>query len=359
MESSRIFIKGLPPSLGVEDFKKHFSMHSAITDAKLIPHRRIGYVGYKTPQDAEKAIKYHNKTFIRMSRIAVELARSVEHQHALRPSFNSTNGSKRKYAEIQDEVSSGFVTDGNKKRKYRDLAKEKNEAKLREFLEVMQPPSKSKTWGNQDPVDMRAPTATYLPALDAEAATDLPDDTHDEAVIKKQKNKQEPEHTHDLAAKVRQPTDINHQDKDDNADNDVGLHSDQVCEEATRKPIHHSSTVSDADWLRSRTSRLLGLADDGPVEPVTLPGGDPEENRETSVSLAQERHKHTSNASVQTHVEAEAKEVAGPAPRPQGIEDSSTGNGRLFVRNLTYTATGEDLRRFFESEDQGTIEEVG
>jgi multiple RNA-binding domain-containing protein 1 len=77
MESSRIFIKGLPPNLTEEEFKKHFGKTSAITDAKLIPHRRIGYIGYKTPDDASKAVKYFNRSFIRMSKIGVELARPV------------------------------------------------------------------------------------------------------------------------------------------------------------------------------------------------------------------------------------------------------------------------------------------
>ena len=77
MASSRIFIKGLPPTISEEEFKKHFGAKSAITDAKLIPHRRIGYVGYKTPQDAANAVKYFNRSFIRMSKIGVEIARPV------------------------------------------------------------------------------------------------------------------------------------------------------------------------------------------------------------------------------------------------------------------------------------------
>lgn len=77
MASSRIFIKGLPPNISEDDFRKHFSVNATITDAKLIPHRRIGYVGYKTPEDAEKAVKYFNRSFIRMSKIGVEIARPV------------------------------------------------------------------------------------------------------------------------------------------------------------------------------------------------------------------------------------------------------------------------------------------
>jgi multiple RNA-binding domain-containing protein 1 len=77
MSSSRIFVKGLPPTISEEEFKKHFSAKSEITDAKLIPHRRIGYVGYKTPEDAARAVKYFNRSFIRMSKIGVEIARPV------------------------------------------------------------------------------------------------------------------------------------------------------------------------------------------------------------------------------------------------------------------------------------------
>lgn len=78
LESSRIFVKNLPPSINEADFRKHFSSKGReITDIKLIPKRRIGYVGYKTPEDAAKAVKYFNRSYIRMSRIAVEVARPV------------------------------------------------------------------------------------------------------------------------------------------------------------------------------------------------------------------------------------------------------------------------------------------
>jgi len=78
--SSRIFVRGLPPTMNEADFKKHFAKYS-ITDTRLFPQRRIGYVGYESPDDAAKAVKYFDRTFIRMSKIAVELARPVCHEH--------------------------------------------------------------------------------------------------------------------------------------------------------------------------------------------------------------------------------------------------------------------------------------
>lgn len=60
-----------------QEFESHFSKLAAVTDVRLIPRRRIGYVGYKTPEDAIKMVKYFNRTFIRMSKISVEIARPV------------------------------------------------------------------------------------------------------------------------------------------------------------------------------------------------------------------------------------------------------------------------------------------
>ena len=77
MDSSRIFIRGLPLRLNENDFRKHFSALAEVTDAKYLPRRRIGYVGYKSHDEAQRAVKYFDKSFIHMSRIGVELARPV------------------------------------------------------------------------------------------------------------------------------------------------------------------------------------------------------------------------------------------------------------------------------------------
>jgi multiple RNA-binding domain-containing protein 1 len=76
MESSRIFVRGLPSQFSEDDVRKHFAKFP-VTDVKYFPARRIGYVGYKSAEDASKAVKYFNKTFIRMTKIHVEIARPV------------------------------------------------------------------------------------------------------------------------------------------------------------------------------------------------------------------------------------------------------------------------------------------
>lgn len=77
-KSSRLFVKNLPPNITEADFLKHFSAQGRpVTDVKLIPHRRIGFVGYKSHDDAARAVKYFHRSFIRMSRIDCDLAKPV------------------------------------------------------------------------------------------------------------------------------------------------------------------------------------------------------------------------------------------------------------------------------------------
>lgn len=79
-EPSRIFVRNLPPTITQPDFEAHLRKHFSnghITDIKLLPQRRIGYVGYKTPEEAKQAVKKFNRSFIRMSKVSVELAKPV------------------------------------------------------------------------------------------------------------------------------------------------------------------------------------------------------------------------------------------------------------------------------------------
>ena len=63
--------------MSADELKKHFSKQGIVTDAKALGSRRIGYVGYKTSEEAAKALKYFNKSYLRMSKLLVEFAQPV------------------------------------------------------------------------------------------------------------------------------------------------------------------------------------------------------------------------------------------------------------------------------------------
>ena len=340
MESSRIFVKGLPPNLSADDFKRHFSKQSAITDAKFIPHRRIGYVGYKTPEDAAKAVKYHNKSFIRMSKIGVELARSVEDQYALGLRINNT---KREHTDTQAQGRLHTNSDGEKKRKRKNSVEDGVKNKLQEFLEVMQPPSKSKVWENQDAVISQA-SAHHISKADNTVARESQSDEIYEHVPKRMKKERKNEEENVVLVEPPVPVHMPSVDEEPVSSNR------DVSPEATQEPVTKSSIASDADWLRSRTSRLLGLVDDDDVQLTARIEEAPTENMSQSEVPELVKEGGVSDASVQAD---ENLDVEGAVHEHEAI-----GNGRLFVRNLTYTATEEDLRRHFEDGRHGTIEEV-
>ncbi|XWS16067.1 hypothetical protein CRYUN_Cryun34aG0053600 [Craigia yunnanensis] len=77
---SRICVKNLPKHVAEDRLREFFSQKGEITDAKLIrtrdgKSRQYGFVGYRTEQEAEEAIKYFNKSYLDTSRIICEVCR--------------------------------------------------------------------------------------------------------------------------------------------------------------------------------------------------------------------------------------------------------------------------------------------
>ena len=75
---TRIFVSGLPPSMTTEQLRSHFSTKFTVTDAHVLPERCIGFIGFADNESAVSAVKYFNRSFVKMSKISVTLARPVE-----------------------------------------------------------------------------------------------------------------------------------------------------------------------------------------------------------------------------------------------------------------------------------------
>jgi multiple RNA-binding domain-containing protein 1 len=89
--STRIIIKNLPHDITSQRLKAHFSSSQSgptffsgqITDAKLVTDPKSGkfrgfaFVGYRNPEQAEKAVEWFNGTFLDQRKISVEVAKPV------------------------------------------------------------------------------------------------------------------------------------------------------------------------------------------------------------------------------------------------------------------------------------------
>lgn len=342
MESSRIFIKGLPPSITEADFKKHFaSCGREVTDARLFANRRIGYIGYKTPEDAQKAVKYFNKTFVRMSRIGVEVARPIGESNGGRAGGRAPTAPVTP-KEHQPRPSEFSTSQANESK---DAVEE--DPKLKEYLEVMKPKSKKRNWENDEALTSNRDDAAdddHHMAVDAEAASD---DEYEEVPRKAKRAKVE-----------STPAD---QQRTDDAQREPAQPSTDDTEENAQNDVPAQGPVSDADWARSRTSRLLGLLDDDEEEEEL---GRPKAREESTERSDLEDAPPARPAAAQPVREAEQpaqSEKSNEQPDITQDEASTEPAGvrasmRLFLRNLPYDVQDDALQSEFAS--YGNLEEV-
>lgn len=82
---SRLIVLSLPSDLSSEDLAGHFaSLDLPVTDARVLhkkdgTSRRMGFIGYRTTEEAQKAKDWFDGTWIQGSRIKVDFAKEVCH----------------------------------------------------------------------------------------------------------------------------------------------------------------------------------------------------------------------------------------------------------------------------------------
>ncbi|KAK0748060.1 hypothetical protein B0T21DRAFT_379979 [Apiosordaria backusii] len=341
MESSRIFVKNLPPSISEADFRKHFSAQGReVTDVKLIPNRRIGFVGYKSHEDAAKAVKYFNKSFIRMSRIGVDLAKPIEAaipksatQAAHVPSRDAAKAPSLVKSRAPEAEST--EDDASSKKRKRDLVDEAD-PKFQEYLEVMGHPTKKARDGE----------AVGNSALESETTAAIPsalieggesDDEYEEIPVRP---KRPIEEAPTLALPVATPVAAIIPPAPSQPADEPAMEVPQVPAEAT-----------DDDWLRSRTNRLLDLVD--PDDPGFSARSADAVPVATKVPLPEEQVQTAQEPDLAPESEVEKHDVVRtPEDAVKLIEKTA----RLFLRNLSYTVTEDNVRDHFGQ--FGDLEEV-
>ncbi|XXH03042.1 hypothetical protein Hte_009432 [Hypoxylon texense] len=352
MDSSRIFVKGLPPNLNEADLRKHFASKGHITDVKLIPHRRIGYVGYKSPQEAADAVKYFNRSFVRMSKISVEFAKPIAD-----PSLaKSRERRHRSWTTETPKVApkptpSAEAQPDNAKKRKRDVVDE-SDPKLKEFLSVMKTANTTTSEIHGIVAEsVVEPPAKYV----AVAAKGRESDDEYEVVPTRQKKSRPQEQTKPVinttGRENTQPVE------------DVGVDEEPAAEQfvqattnSTGAPTQPAAT--DDDWLRSRTNRLLDLVDDDDVPTSKPPLNEP------SIIPDKEEQEEPEVVDATIDEDQDMKDDESQEPEQDGLKPESKDDDvesvrktrRLFVRNLPYSATEDDLKSYFVQ--YGDVEEV-
>ncbi|KAI5288246.1 Multiple RNA-binding domain-containing protein 1, partial [Ascosphaera acerosa] len=357
--NTRIFVSGLPPTFSDDDLRKHFAARHEVTDAHVLPNRRIGFVGFRTHENAQDAVRFFNRTFVRMSKIAVQMARPVGAEPV-----------KRKTARDQAGAGAGGRGEGgrddgspSKKRKRSDGDPAQEDPKLREYFAAMKPAKASKTWADDAwqsspaaPSAQQAPAAAKPSDPQAEEAGRASDDlTYNQKKRLKQASNPEAGVT-EQTAPVREPT----------ATADANSH-DAAAAATDEQP------KDDMDWLRSRTSRLLGLMDEEeeneaiakaqPQSKIQTYDSDDDdepvkgrnEDGKTPITAATRTPSRSVEGADTSQQDDSSAHAVQAAPHDSNI-DQIRQTGRLFVRNLSYHITEAELHQLFSP--FGKVDEI-
>ncbi|KAJ5601036.1 hypothetical protein N7510_010570 [Penicillium lagena] len=326
MENTRVFVSGLPPSCSNDQLRKHFSTRFQVTDAHVLPKRRMGFVGFKSQEAAKKAVNYFNRSYMKMSKISVDIARPID----------STPVEKAHPTRKHDAVTDN--SENTLKRK-RDADIKSQDPKLQEYLSLMQHSSKTRTWANDD--------ETAKASEDPVPSTNQPDDDGVAEELQSLPKKAKTQ----VPAVRPEPIVIDQSGADENKDE---------AEQEDSAP-GDAEPVSDADWLRSKTSRLLGLLDEDEQAEFNQPkveerADSPASNHEESRTAAIETIGAQPATNDINNDDDDDDHVPQATPENDQNVDLIHDSARLFVRNLAYDLTEADLQPLFTP--FGKIEEI-
>ncbi|KAI7807500.1 probable RNA-binding protein 19 [Triplophysa rosa] len=237
---SRLIVKNLPNGMKEDRFHKMFADFGTLTDCVLKftkdgKFRKFGFVGFKTEEDGQKALKHFNKSYVDTSRVTVEFCTDFGDPNKARPwskHSRQPSSNKDKEEKSQDET----VEKKEKKKKkplnvIGDLEQDKN---FREFVAVHQKRTQVPTWANDS----------------VEAASDVA-----EQVKKEKKKKVSDDYLNFDSDESDELSDA--KDKDDDAEEEDQPDNNK---EALKKGL------SDMDYLRSKIVAKSDLIDEVELE---------------------------------------------------------------------------------------------
>ena len=108
LRGTRLCVKGLPKHASEERLRKMFGEHGVVTDVKIVrtpdgKSRLFGFVGMATREEAERARRETEGTYMDTSRLRVEEAKGVGEKGGERPWSKYSEGSSRYEGKEREE----------------------------------------------------------------------------------------------------------------------------------------------------------------------------------------------------------------------------------------------------------------
>ena len=330
---SRIIVKGLPTYLSDVRLRDHFAQRGAVTDVKLMKRpdgtsRRFGFVGYRSEEEARAALEYFNRTFIDTSRITVELAKKIGDDE-LKQREEKRKELKRKAEQSTVEESQQATKATSKKTSgaEEEPAAKKSKSKdkgvsFEEFMAVMAPKSKRKTWQNEE----AAPQQTLEDIIGSAPA---------EHQAKSKKDKKKASSDEASITPSGQTAGVNPDAGQDSGDEDMEKDA-AVMDEG----------LTDLEYMQRRMRRRIAVEEE--QQEKAFEQSDDEADA-VDDQTSEEEDDLEQKAQEAQRLERERIEAEEQAKKDQQIVDEIMESGRLFIRNLPFSATEDELEEFFQA----------
>ncbi|XP_045441368.1 probable RNA-binding protein 19 isoform X2 [Pipistrellus kuhlii] len=425
---SRLIVKNLPNGMKEERFRKLFAAFGTLTDCSLKftkdgKFRKFGFIGFKSEEEAQKALNHFNKSFVDTSRIMVEFCKSFGDPTKPRAwSKHAQQASQTKPPpKDKDSVTPETKKDKKKKKAANELEKLKEDTEFQEFLSVHQRRTQAATWANDaldaEPSQGKSKRASDYLNFDSDSGQESDEgageDSEEEGGLEPKaavrKELSDMDYLKSKVVRAESPSSSEEEEEEESEDEAVNCDEGSEAEEedpcaapirqgqertgpgpergtlsGTKKPQEASATTEKpaVQWAPStpHTVKLRGAPFNvteknvteflAPLKPVAIRivrnahGNktgyvfvDFSSEEEVKKALKCNRE-YMGGRYIEVFREKTVPMAKGP---PKGSskawqgrtlgedeeEEDLADSGRLFVRNLPYTSTEEDLERIF------------
>ena len=412
MSTSRVIVKNLPRNMKEGKFKQMFSECGRVTDCKLKmsekgTFRRFGFIGFATEAEALTAVEKFHNTFIKATKIQVELALPYGDRAIDRPWSKYSQGSSA-FRQLHPATGAEGPKVPTASSKVKQLNAEVHKSKLveqmdefyklecesgfQEFLAAHTQKSASKKWANDELEGNNLPSkrdqTVSLPAAKKSLAGESQSSTPKDAINDNQAQSQDvPSHdvpSQDvlslssisdleyLRTKVVKDDTIVRDDPDMREDRELGV---SPSSEFTVKMLGLPFNVKEKD-IHNFFHPLTVLAVRQTKDQKGRPSGRAYADFETEYDLGEALKRNgdyikrryiqlfrdygpgtaPTSKTVQSDPQSQLKPWELRVVKKSDEDEDLSETGRLFVRNLAYTTSEDDLSEHFSK--YGPLTEV-
>lgn len=330
-------MKNLPKQASEGRLRDFFSQKGEVTDAKLMrtkdgKSRQFAFIGFRTEQEAEEALKFFNNSYMDTNRLICEVARKINDPNIPRPwsrysakKANLNDNERNLVEENSHSLQKGHKPAKNEAKTSKNSGH--NDPQLQEFLQVMQPRAKSKLWADDT-----------INTVDKDDKVNM-EEAHLSASKKKQSNKE-----NEFANKASSSPTL----KGCSETNPLKQSNENV----------HDGGISDMDYFKSRIKKNWSDSetdDDGSH-------GEGIGSIKSQIAELESKDYTVETGEAQIHGGINHDETkVKPSFKGYDVEEDEDENpttlvsddkkdidtSRLFIRNLPFTANEDELLELF------------